>query len=218
MPTSDYHQISDVLHVIEQLRPARVLDVGVGFGKWGFLCREILDVYYERVQPGSWTTVIDGVEIFEPYRNPTWDLAYNQIHIGDVRAVLPALGQYDVAICADVIEHFTKPDGIALIDALLQHAPVLVLTTPAGYAPQGTAYGNEHETHLSSWSRADLSHWPHRYKLIGFTFMAVIGRAEAVLQRIDVRQPLEVLGIKKGAAELLRMVGRRITSRFARPG
>ena len=218
MPTSDYHQISDVLHVIDQVRPARVLDVGVGFGKWGFLCREILDVYYERLQPESWTTVVDGVEIHEPYRNPTWALAYNQIYIGDVRALLPALGQYDLILCCDVIEHFTKPDGIALIDGLLEHAPLLIITTPAGYAPQGAAYGNEHETHLSSWSRSDLTKWPHRYKLIGFTFMAVIGRAAASVERIDVRPPLEVLGVKNSAVELLRMVGRRITSRFAPPG
>jgi 2-polyprenyl-3-methyl-5-hydroxy-6-metoxy-1,4-benzoquinol methylase len=213
MPTSDYHQISDVLHVIEQVRPARVLDVGVGFGKWGFLCREILDVYYERVQPETWTTVIDGIEIYEPYRNPTWALAYNQIHIGDAREILPGLGQYDLIICCDVIEHFEKPDGTKLIDELLRHAPVLIVTTPAGYAPQGAAYGNIHESHLSSWSQADLVRWPHRYKLIGFTFMAVIGRDEAALKNVEIRQPLEVLGVKRGALELLRMAGRRLRRR-----
>ena len=210
MPTSDYHQISDVLHVIEQVRPARVLDVGVGFGKWGFLCREILDVYYERVQPETWTTVIDGIEIYEPYRNPTWALAYNQIHIGDARELLPTLGQYDLIIACDVIEHFEKADGNKLIDELLRHAPVLIMTTPAGYAPQGAAYGNEHETHLSTWSEADLARWPHRYKLIGFTFMAVIGASEDALKKVEIRQPLEVLGVKRGALELMRMIKRRL--------
>jgi hypothetical protein len=217
VPTSDYHQISDVLHVIEQVRPPRLLDVGVGFGKWGFLCREILDVYYERVQPETWTTVVDGVEIFEPYRNPVWSLAYNQIYIGDVRQLLPGLGQYDLILCCDVIEHFTKDEGHALIDGLLEHAPVLIITTPAGYAPQGAAYGNEHETHRSSWTRGDFAGWPHHYKLIGFTFMVVVARDAAALREIDVREPLEVLGVKRGSAELLKMVGRRITSRFGRP-
>jgi hypothetical protein len=217
MPTSDYHQISDVLHVIEQVGPAHVLDVGVGFGKWGFLCREILDVYYERVQPESWTTVIDGIEIYEPYRNPTWSLAYNTIHIGDAREIVPQLGRYDLVICSDVIEHFTKPDGVALIDELLRHAPIVIVTTPAGEAPQGAAYGNVHETHLSSWTRADLRKWPHRYKLIGFTFMAVIAADAKWLSTVDVRQSLDVMGVKRGVLELLQMVQRRLTSRFAPP-
>jgi hypothetical protein len=213
MPTSDYHQISDVLHVIEQARPARVLDVGVGFGKWGFLCREILDVYAGRLQPESWKTVIDGVEIFEPYRNPTWSLAYDKVHIGDAREVVPRLGRYDLILCCDVIEHFEKMAGLAFIDELLRHAPLLIVTTPVGSAPQGAVHGNVHETHLSSWTREDLKRWPHQYKLIGFTFMAVLATDAVTLRTIEIRESLEILGVKRAAVDLLRMIGRRFTSR-----
>jgi 2-polyprenyl-3-methyl-5-hydroxy-6-metoxy-1,4-benzoquinol methylase len=211
MPTSDYHQISDVLHVVEQVRPASVLDVGVGFGKWGFLCREILDVYYERVHPDSWTTRIDGIEIFEPYRNAFWPIVYNHVHIGDARAVMSSLGRYDLILCCDVIEHFEKSEGLAFIEQMLDHASVVVITTPAGQAPQGAAYGNVHESHLSSWQRSDFRQYPHLYQLIGFTFMVVLARDQQTLQPITLRQPLDVLGIKKGAVELLRQIGRRFT-------
>ena len=152
MPTSDYHQISDVLHVIEQVRPARVLEVGVGFGKWGFLCREILDVYYERVQPESWTTVIDGIEIYEPYRNPTWDLAYNEIHIGDAREILPRLGQYDLIMVQDAIPRMLlcgrfQPDDWTRSDDPALDAESAIgngsLTVIRGTPPEGKPYTSQ---------------------------------------------------------------------------
>lgn len=210
MPTSDYHQISDVLHVVEQVRPASVLDVGVGFGKWGFLCREILDVYYERIQPDTWTTRIDGIEIFEPYRNAFWPIVYNQVYMGDARKLMPTLGRYDLILCCDVIEHFEKNEGASVVAEMLEHAPIVVITTPVGHAPQGAAYGNVHETHLSSWQRSDFQRYPHLYQLVGFTFMVVLARDPQMLQRIKLRHPLDVLGIKRGAVELLRQIRRRL--------
>ena len=211
MPTSDYHQISDVLHVVEQVRPATVLDVGVGFGKWGFLCREILDVYYERVQPESWTTRIEGVEIFEPYRNPFWPILYDEIHMGDAADVVPTLGIFDLILCCDVIEHFEKPAGQQLLELLLDHGRVVIITSPRGQAPQGAIYGNLHETHLSSWGRSDFRAYPHRYKDVGFTFVAVLSRDEALIASLNLREPLEILGVKKGALELFKMGLKRLT-------
>ena len=211
MPTSDYHQISDVLHVVEQVKPSSVLDVGVGFGKWGFLCREILDVYYERVQPETWTTRIEGVEIFEPYRNPFWPILYNKIHMGNAIDVVPTLGTFDLVLCCDVIEHFDKPTGQRLLGHMLDHGRVVIVTSPRGHAPQGAIYGNLHETHLSSWGRADFDPYPHRYRDVGFTFMAVLSRDEQRIASLNLREPLEILGVKKGALELFKLGLRRLT-------
>jgi hypothetical protein len=91
MPTSDYQQISDVLHVVEQLQPRSVLDIGVGFGKRGILCREILEIYQGRVASSTWEVQIDGIEINEPYRNQLWDVAYNHVYCGNALDVLPTL-------------------------------------------------------------------------------------------------------------------------------
>ncbi len=43
MPTSHLYQISDILEIISLIRPRSVLDVGVGFGKYGLLAREYLE-------------------------------------------------------------------------------------------------------------------------------------------------------------------------------
>lgn len=198
MPTSDYHQISDVLHVVEQCAPRRVLDVGVGFGKWGFLCREILEVYHRRLHRSEWTTVIDGIEIHEPYRNPAWDLAYDQIHIGDVTKVLPELPNYDLIICCDVIEHLTKAAGFELIGHMLNHGRHVLLTSPCGFHPQGGGdWNNEYESHHSGWTSDDFDRYPHLYKQVGFTFLAVLASKTGDLSSIELIDPLKSLGAKR---------------------
>lgn len=118
MPTSDYY--SDVLHVIEQINPESILDIGVGFGKWGVLCREILEIYQGRYYSKDWKKTIDGIEIFESYRNEFWELVYNNIYVGDAMDAVDRLGMYDLILCCDVIEHFVKDDGLVLLEKLLQ--------------------------------------------------------------------------------------------------
>ena len=71
MPVSDYHAVSDIMGEIQRISPKSVLDLGVGFG-WGVLCREILDARFGRCEKEDWQALIRGVEIWRPYRNPTW--------------------------------------------------------------------------------------------------------------------------------------------------
>lgn len=214
MPTSDYHQISDVMHVIEQVRPGSVLDVGVGFGKWGILCRELTEIYEERLLPASWVKRIDGIEIYEPYRNPLWELAYNNVYIGDARTVIDGLGRYDLIICCDVIEHFEKDEGRKLLGQMLDKAAYVIVTSPRGHAPQGAAYGNEHEAHRSEWGTRDLKNIPHLYKEVGFTFLAVLSRDSANLRHLKLSCPLEVLGAKRASRDLLKLFRRRLVQRI----
>jgi len=213
MPVSDYHQIPDVLAVVQQASPDRILDVGVGFGKWGILCREVLELYKERVQPDTWTVHIDGVEIHEPYRNPLWELAYDRIYIGNVLDVLDSLGRYGLILCCDVIEHFDKESGKALLKKLCDHGDLVVITSPKGFAPQGAIYHNDYERHRSGWGVADFAGVPHIFKEIGFTFMAVVSADAARLRNIRVQGPLDVLGAKRGVVEVLRLLGNRLRHR-----
>ena len=214
MPTSDYHQISDVLHVVEHARPRSVLDVGVGFGKWGILCREVLEVYQERVQPDSWQCRVDGVEIFESYRNPLWALAYNHVEIGDAFDTLARSGRYDLILCCDVIEHFDKDKGHRLLAKMLDHGKIVVVTSPRGFVEQGAAYGNEHERHKSGWGEQDFSPYHHVYKDVGFTFLAVLARNQPDLAAVRPPNAFQVLGVKRAAREFARLCWDRARSRL----
>jgi len=136
-----------VLHILSQLRPLRVLDIGVGLGTYGFMVRQFMDIGHERLKREEWLLTIDGIEIFEPYRNPVWGYAYNEIMMGDVREKLRDCGNYDVILCNDVLEHFPEDEVSKLVASMLEHAPVVIATTPNREWPQGVWAGNEAETH-----------------------------------------------------------------------
>jgi hypothetical protein len=67
MPSSSWKHISKTIEQIWDISPTSVLDIGIGFGKWGFLLREYLEVCQGRYQKSEWCIKIDGIEIFEPY-------------------------------------------------------------------------------------------------------------------------------------------------------
>jgi hypothetical protein len=156
MPVSNPDHLPLLIHLTAALQPRRVLDVGVGMGSLGLLARQSLDICYGRIQPAAWETTIDGVEVFEGYRNTVWGYAYSQVHMGDVRTVLPALGRYDLVFCCDVLEHFEHAESRRLISALLAQCDVLIATTPNHHIPQDAWGGNEAERHLSVVTAGDF--------------------------------------------------------------
>ncbi len=160
MATSLYHNTVFVLNFLSDMQPSSILDVGAGFGRWGFLCRCHLcggnSVTHVPVQ----SVKIDAVEGYAGNVNPVYQAVYDNTHVGDARAVVPVLGQYDVIICGDMIEHLPKEDGIILVDEMITHAKTaVVLSVPLGACPQGSLGGNELEQHLATWYEADFARW-----------------------------------------------------------
>jgi SAM-dependent methyltransferase len=165
MPVSTSVHISHCLSRIIQLEPASVLDVGCGFGLWGFLCREYLDVINERVQPESWRTRIDGIELFEPYILAHQRALYSSIQIADIRDVAASVDEYDLIITGDVIEHLDKADGEAVISLLYQKARLaLMVNIPIGDGwEHPERHGNPGELHRSQWYVEDFLAYPNEH-------------------------------------------------------
>jgi hypothetical protein len=166
MPSSRPNHIPIIIGVLRQLAPASILELGVGFGKWGHLFREYLDIVHAELEPAryqreNWQVRIDGIEGFEPYLTPMHSFLYDEIHVGDMREKIHAVGQYDVVFLGDVIEHVERPAGVALLHDCLAHAnQAVVITTPASEAPQDEVCGNPLEVHRSHWR-------PHDFGAIG---------------------------------------------------
>ena len=156
MPMSNPGHVPAVLHYLTGLAPASLLDVGIGMGTYGFLARQYLDVAAGRLDRAGWRTRIDGIEVFEPYRNPVWDHCYDSVAIADIRDRVAALRRYDVVLCNDVLEHVPQAEARALVRALLGRCRALIATTPAAAFPQGAWGGNEAETHHCLLSAADF--------------------------------------------------------------
>jgi SAM-dependent methyltransferase len=162
VPSSSHFHISKMVDWITQIQPKSVLDVGVGFGKWGFLAREYLDVSAGRYAPADWQVRIEGVEAFPEYATPLYSYIYDQVHYGDVREVIGSLPDYDLVIIGDVIEHFTKKEGRELLNKLRTKARFVLLSSPTVFFQQ-EMFGNEYETHRSFWTVRDFAEWEFDY-------------------------------------------------------
>jgi len=166
MPFSQSSQISPIISYIEQQQPASLLDVGTGFGQYGFLARTNLEHLnlFEVDGPHSrkrsreeWGVVIDGIEAFEKYITPVHEYAYNAIHIGDAIEILPAMdNRYDMVLAIDILEHFDKPQGLLFIDLLQQVSQgTVIISTPKEFIHQQIE-ANPYENHRSWWTLEEL--------------------------------------------------------------
>ena len=162
MPSSQAITIPVVIDVIKRLKPTAILDVGVGFGKWGHLFREYTDIKASEHDParynrGNWTVRIDGIDAYPAYVTDMHHYLYNAIHIGPVESVLPTLGEYDVVFFGDVIEHMDKSSGMRVLATALEHASkAVILTTPKYDSGQEELCGNPFERHRSLWTAAEF--------------------------------------------------------------
>lgn len=109
MPTSVPRQISLLRELVRLANSTSALDIGVGFGKYGVLLREYMDVCRGRYDRPLWQARLDGIEVHAAYANPIWSFVYNDMFIGDALSIVPALkNHYDVVLAIDVIEHFDR--------------------------------------------------------------------------------------------------------------
>lgn len=159
MATSSISHVRHVMRHIISTNPESVLDVGVGFGRWGFLCREMLDAFAGRVRKDQWKVRIEGVEIFEAYLQDHQRYIYDKIYIGDAKDVVPTLGEYGVVIIGDMLEHLGKDDAWGLFASAMERARIgLILNIPIGegWLREGVSE-NTSEDHLSWWALAEFA-------------------------------------------------------------
>jgi len=188
MPSSRPNTIPAVIHLLRQIEPQSILDVGVGFGKWGHLFREYTDICEserepERYQRQNWHVQIDGIEGHEAYLTEMHRYLYNEIHVGDALDVLPTLGIYDLVFLGDVIEHLEKPDGERLLREALAHAgKAVIVSTPRFLTGQGPVCGNSLEQHRCLWTEEDfLNYEGAEVKVVDDTMLlAVILKPDVV--------------------------------------
>lgn len=157
MPTSWPHVISTIMDQVQKESPNSVLDVGIGFGKYGVLLRDVLELPYERYHKSEWRVKIDGVEAFRGYKNPLYDYIYDRVYFGDITDIIDSLGTYDMILLIDVLAHFDKQTGRKLLRKLAKHAnKSVIISTPLYPEAQAEYLGNHLEEHKSRWAITDF--------------------------------------------------------------
>lgn len=163
MGTSNWQNISYCIELIRRINPSAILDIGAGFGRWGILSREFLEIWDTGNYTDKWKCRIDAVEIFEEYLKPYHTYFYDSVYIEDARKFIKETNEkYDLIICGDVIEHFGKNEAEKFITDCLKKCRYLLINIPVGKNwEQGEINNNKFEIHRSFWNSADFRKYPY---------------------------------------------------------
>lgn len=164
MPTSHSQQLNEIVELIVLVNPRSILDVGVGFGKYGFLSREYLDLRDGREELGDWKRSIDGIEAFKGYLTPVHDYIYDHIYVGNAVEILPTLEKnYDLILLIDILEHLNRNEGIKILRESEKRGRNIIVSTPKSIASQKSSFRNPFEVHRSQWTYTDFDSFTNRF-------------------------------------------------------
>lgn len=167
MPTSWIQAMPKIVEEVEKYKPSSVLDVGIGFGKYGVLLRDALELPYKRYDKEDWIIKIDGVEVFQGYRNPIHEYVYDNVYYENINESIIQFPPYDVVLMVDILEHMEKEEGKKLIREMMKHVKkALIISTPLYPASQGEYLSNKYEEHKSRWFQLDFIEFDFDYKFL----------------------------------------------------
>jgi SAM-dependent methyltransferase len=160
MPSSSIFQIPLIIERSVALDPKSVLDIGIGFGKYGYLLREYLDVMRYRYRKNEWVTRIDAIEAHPDYVLTLHQYIYDDIYIGNAAESIKKFPDkfYDLILVIDVLEHFEKEVGLAFLSECKRVGKTTIICTPVNFFEQGAVFNNEYEIHKSVFVKEDFDY------------------------------------------------------------
>lgn len=138
-----------------------ILDIGCGFGKWGFLARLYIQIWDSKLTKEKYRNWrdnlrVDAIEIFEDYITDLHRLIYNNIYIGDMRKLIEEVGKYDLIIMGDVLEHVSFKDGLEFLKKAREKARWIIVAMPDYFVKGHPNMGNEAEIHCHIWADSEF--------------------------------------------------------------
>jgi ubiquinone/menaquinone biosynthesis C-methylase UbiE len=162
--------------VVQNILGARILDVGCGYGKWGFLAK--------RYCTDRQVTVC-GLDLFEPHLHSLAGHGiYDSLRVGNARELPFDDKTFDTAIAIEVLEHLPKTDGALVVAELKRVARMRVIVSTPNYpCYRGGAMTvdgfNPHEAHMSWYTVREL-------RRLGFDRVLGVGRLKLRPWRVAV--------------------------------
>lgn len=152
----EYHNF--VMAEVDKFESSTILDVGVGFGIWGYLMRVLRK-----------PSLLVGIDVDLNYL-----LASKEHNIYECLALASASSLpfrekvFDYVLAIEVIEHLPKGDGERMLTELERVCKrKIMLTTPNGYLEQHPCVAPESEIHKSGWSAEELRRKGYKVRGIG---------------------------------------------------
>ena len=89
---------------------------------------------------------------------PLHKYIYNNIYTENIINLVNNLDySYDLVLLIDVLEHFSKEEGLLLLNKLLKKIKLFSVIPPKKPSPQQDVFGNAFEIHKSLWKKKELS-------------------------------------------------------------
>lgn len=138
MTRNNPENIPRVLKLVELINHRevvnRVLDIRIGWGRYGLLLREQLDISSIHTEKKDWTLTIDGVAIRSEYVNSHTNYLYNTIYISPIETWAPNYKghPYDIVIWADGIEYAYVSSVQKIVNSILGYCKWFIIVTPSG--------------------------------------------------------------------------------------
>lgn len=148
MPYSSEEGKQELKDFISQENGIRsILDVGAGAGTYYDLLRDVTN-------DAHW----DAIEVWEPYisRFNLSDKYNNIINKDAITLDWPSIGDYDIIIFGDVLEHMTTDDARSIIRKAIAQSKMVVISVPIIPLIQGAEEGNPYETHLAYYNPSSV--------------------------------------------------------------
>jgi 2-polyprenyl-3-methyl-5-hydroxy-6-metoxy-1,4-benzoquinol methylase len=152
----EYHNF--VMAEVDKSESSVVLDVGVGFGIWGYLMRVLRK-----------PSLLVGIDV-----NLDYLLTLKKHNFYD--CLVLASGSYlpfrrrifDYVLAVEVLEHLPKADGERMFTELEDACRgKVILTTPNGHLEQHPRVASRSELHRSAWSAQELAKKGYKVRGIG---------------------------------------------------
>lgn len=210
MASSFIDQIPSIIHLVQRLKPSTILDVGKGFGKYGFLIHEYVGISTQKkINPSQSlkfqsSVAIDAVEVDTDLLLPHLDHLYNKVYFGDILDIYRDLPTYQLILMVDIIEHIDKGKALKMLKFYLEQGCRIIVATPINYFQQHL-YDSKFEEHVSHWSAKD-------FEQVGFVSKQFFTAGAVYLLS---EEPLDVRGFGDGLMKKLRRIGRAIRNELS---
>lgn len=129
----------------------RILDIGAGSGTYSKLLKQESKLCVN----SEWV----AVEAWQPYiKEFNLESLYDTVINEDARKLdWENIGKFSVAIAGDVLEHMSKDEAVSLVDKILSHSKILIISLPIRFMPQEEIAGNPFEVHVKpDWSHVEV--------------------------------------------------------------
>ena len=129
--------------------------------------------------------------------------------------------RYDLVLLIDVLEHFSKEEGVWLLNNLLSNNKGILISTPKKPTAQKDVFENIFETHKSLWKKEELiSFGKYYFNPDNISYIIYITKDQPLLDNLHinlkalkmVRHESLILSLTSKKRSLIKSIKRKLSS------